>query len=52
MCGQSSHALEVAERETGLEPANLDFGKVALYQLSYSRVPPMILARDTRVNRR
>src|SRR5438477_6885549 len=32
-----SHSL-FSERETGLEPANLNFGKVALYQLSYSRV--------------
>lgn len=30
------------ERETGLEPANLLVGNQTLYQLSYSRVTPIL----------
>ena len=34
----SDRSARKSERETGFEPANLNFGKVALYLLSYSRV--------------
>ena len=37
----------MGERTTGLEPATLELGKLALYQLSYVRVAKFLIPKPS-----